>query len=189
MSAEPKRNLTFSLSILCSFWGKTCGHSENKHHTIKLQPAVSCSDSRSVCSEVTVPSTRSFVSPWCWSKSVVCNYLVDWMSFHHRLCRLQPEMFTALRSTVMPSLICSMCERNVCRTKAVARCISEAGKKLSFLLPAPWECWCLNWGVTAEHTGHECEEFCLLKSLAGAFKHASLRRLWCPDITQVSTSW
>lgn len=173
MSAEPKRNLTFSLSILCSFWGKTCGHSENKHHTIKLQPAVSCSDSRSVCSEVTVPSTRSFVSPWCWSTSVVCNYLVDWMSFHHRLCCLQPEMFTALRSAVMPSLICSMCERNVCRTKAVARCISEAGKKLSFLLPAPWECWCLNWGVTAEHTGHECEEFCLLKSLAGAFKHAN----------------
>lgn len=87
--------------------------------------------------------------------------------------------------------ICSMCRRNAYRTKAVACCISEAGEKLSFLPPVPQECWCVNWGVTAEHKEHECEEFLFPKSLAGACKHTycTCNLPWgywgVPDITQV----
>lgn len=59
-----------------------------------------------------------------------------------------------------------MCQRNVCRTKAVARCISEAGKKWSCLPPVPQECWCANWGVTSEDTEHEREEISFYKILS-----------------------
>lgn len=51
-----------------------------------------------------------------------------------------------------------MCQRNVCRTKAAACCISDAGKKLSCLPPLPQECWCENRTVTPKHTEHECEQ-------------------------------
>lgn len=68
--------------------------------------------------------------------------------------------------------ICSMCHRNVCAGRRTAACfISVAGKKWSCLPPVPQECLCVNCGVSAEHAGHECEEFLFPKSLAGACKH------------------
>lgn len=126
-----------------------------------------------------------------WSKSVLHDDVVELISFHHKLCCLWQQMLTVYQPAssyvtlacgskhhqlkiscqAIVNQICSMCQRNVCRTKAVTCCISEAGKKLSYLPPVPLECWCVNWGVTVEHTEHECEEFLFPKSLAGACRH------------------
>lgn len=76
---------------------------------------------------------------------LVCKTLARG-SKHHRL---------KINCQAIVTQICSMCQRNARRTKAVACCISKAGKKWSCLPPVPQECWCVNRGVSVEHTEHD----------------------------------
>lgn len=76
---------------------------------------------------------------------LVCKTLARG-SRHHRL---------KISCQAIVAQICSMYQRNARGTKAAACCISDAGKKWSCLPPAPQECWCVNRGVSVEHTEHD----------------------------------